>query len=46
VLELPDTEELGDRHNVVVISDRDRRFGITVDYFVGESNFRTPDLVN
>ncbi len=38
VLELPDTEELGDRYNVVVISDRDGRFGITVDCFVGESN--------
>ncbi len=38
VLELPLSTEANDRYNVVVISDRDGRFGITVDSFVGESN--------
>lgn len=38
VLELPPSMDASDRYNVVVVSDRDGRFGITVDCFVGESN--------
>ena len=38
VLELQQTTDLTDCYNIVVISDRDGRFGIVVDQFMGESN--------
>ena len=38
VLELQQTTDLTDCYNIVVISDRDGRFGVVVDRFIGESN--------
>ena len=38
ILELPTQADGCGQYNVVVVSDRDGRFGITVDRFVGESN--------
>ena len=38
VLELQQTADLTDCYNIVVISDRDGRFGVVVDRFIGESN--------
>lgn len=38
VLELPPSNTACDRYNVVVISNRDGCFGVTVDSFVGESS--------
>ncbi len=38
VLELPPAAVLTDSYNIVVISDRDGRFGVVVDRFIGESN--------
>ena len=38
VLELPPAADLTGSYNIVVISDRDGRFGVVVDRFIGESN--------